>query len=56
MCIARLDGKNMMDLMGLVDQCSIIKPYVHRKGGTIQLVADVEEVLCKNINYNPEPF
>lgn len=61
-CVARLQGKTMMHLMSLTYKCSLLDAYLKPKDkdgkpiGNISLVNDVEKILCKNINYNPEPF
>ena len=57
MCIAKLDEKTMIELMCLSDTCPMLKKYLMPiEGKGLHLVDNVEAVLCKNINYNPEPF
>ena len=61
-CKARLVGKDMMDLMKLAKDCSLLNAYVMPKNeegrpiGNISLVSDVEMILTANIEYEPEPF
>jgi len=58
MCKAKLNGGDMMDLMCLSDQCSLLKEFIHPKNkrGDIKLVDQVETYLCANIDYSQEPF
>ena len=62
MCKARLNNGDLLDLLCLTDQCSLLRSYLYPKAtngdGTckVSLISYVEDVLCANINYSKEPI